>query len=74
MATTTQAGDEDQLRRLAREAGLERVLTTDRDAFIAALSAAQNLSARTSRPRSLFDEPAHVFLFPDTSAERRGEA
>lgn len=74
MVTTEQSNDEAHLHRLAHELGLERVLTTDRDTFIAALSTARSLSERIARPRSLYDEPAHVFVFPDRSAEREDEA
>jgi len=74
MATTEQSDDEAQLQSRARELGLERVLKIDRDKFIAALSAAQNLSKRIARPRSLYDEPAHVCVFPDRSAKRGDEA
>ena len=74
MVTTEQSDDEAQLHRLARELGLERVLATDRDTFIGALSAARSLSGHTARPRSLYDEPAHVCIFPDMSADRRDEA
>ena len=63
MATEPDPDDEAELRALAEELGLERLLASDRDGFVAALKAARGYVKRGNPPPSIYDEPAHVCRF-----------
>ncbi len=59
----TAPDNEAELRALAEELGLERLLASDRDGFAAALKAARGYVERSNPPPSIYDEPAHVCRF-----------
>ena len=54
-----------ELSELAIELGLERAYELDPQAFAAARERARAIAERMPRPKSLADEPAHVFRAPD---------
>ncbi len=57
----TAPDNEAELRALAEELGLERLLASHRDGFVAALKAARGYVERSNPPPSIYDEPAHVY-------------